>query len=237
MSSTLSMSSGDRVALSDLQDIPMPPSSVTYQPISHYDLAERVLMIATDILHDFEFHQEQFGIARDGAQMFGVLTFRGGSDEMGLSIGLRNSLDKSLAVGLSLGSSVFVCDNLCFSGDITTFRKHTANIGDELDRLILSTLYSHRKNYLQIQGDAYSMKHQKLDDEDAFRWMGLLYGKGVITPRQLQVVKREWLEPSYEAFGERNKWSLYNAVTEGLKSAPPHKIMERHIQLHQLLAS
>ena len=67
--------------------------------------------------------------------------------------------------------------------------------------------------------------------------MGLLFGKNVLSPRQLPVVKREWLNPAYDDFKPRTMWSLYNAATEGLKTTPPGKIMEKHIQLHNILAA
>src|SRR5881397_1045647 len=41
--------------------------------------------------------------------------------------GLRNSHDKRFPIGISVGSRVFVCDNLAFIGDHVIKRKHTAN--------------------------------------------------------------------------------------------------------------
>ena len=40
-------------------------------------------------------------------------------------LGLRNSHDKRFPAGLAVGASVFVCDNLSFSGEIKIGRKHT----------------------------------------------------------------------------------------------------------------
>ena len=79
------------------------------------------------------------------------------------------------------------------------------------------------------------MKAWDLSDDDAYKLTGLLYGRGVITPRQLPVVKREWQEPSHEEFEDRNAWSYYNAVTEALKTAPPNRILEKHIALHHVM--
>jgi hypothetical protein len=79
------------------------------------------------------------------------------------------------------------------------------------------------------------MRGRYLGNDDAFRLLGLLYGNDVITPRQIPVVKKEWLSPTHEAFGERSAWSFYNACTEALKSSPPNKIMEKHISLHEIL--
>jgi len=102
--------------------------------------------------------------------------------------------------------------------------------------LTITTIYRSQHNFTRIVEDAQVMQGQHLTDNDAYRLLGLLYGQGVITPRQIPVVKKEWLTPSHEEFEDRNVWNFYQAVTEALKSAPPPKVMEKHIALHQLLA-
>jgi hypothetical protein len=47
-------------------------------------------------------------------------------------------------------------------------------------------------------------------NSEAFKMIGLLFGHGILTPRQLPVVKKEWLTPSYDDFRPRTMWS-YNA--------------------------
>jgi len=71
-----------------------------------------------------------------------------------------------------------------------------------------------------------------IDNTEAFKMIGLMFGHGILTPRQLPVVKKEWLTPSYDDFRPRTMWSFYNACTEALKSCPPLVIMEKHISLH-----
>jgi hypothetical protein len=70
---------------------------------------------------------------------------------------------------------------------------------------------------------------------EAFQLMGVLFGNNVISPRQMTVLKSEWLRPRYEEFQPRNMWSFYNASTECLKSCPPISIMEKHIKLHSTI--
>ena len=178
---------------------------------------------------------EQYALAREGNQMFGVLTFKGEHSEMGLSIGFRNSYDKSMAIGIAIGAKVFVCDNLALSGEITVLRKHTGNVWASLEDVAISTLYRSQKNFQKIVEDAEFFKNEKISDTGAFQFMGLLYGRGVLTPRQLPLVKREWLKPSHEDFQPRNLWSFYNACTEAMKSAPPVLVMEKHIKLHEVM--
>ena len=46
-----------------------------------------------------------------------------------LSVGIRNSIDKTLPLGFCAGNRVFVCDNLSFSAELLVNRKHTVNGG------------------------------------------------------------------------------------------------------------
>ena len=50
-------------------------------------------------------------------------------------VGIRNSHDKRYPAGLVAGSCVFVCDNLCFSGEVRISRKHTRFAARDLRHL------------------------------------------------------------------------------------------------------
>ena len=230
-------SGGETASMEELAAIPLPKETHSYKPVSHQALASMLGAMASDLLPEFELVNTQFGLARDGQQMFGVHTFKNGSSAMGLSIGFRNSYNKSLSVGIAVGGQVFVCDNLCLQGDVTVLKKHTLNVVASLESLALSAIYKSRSAFNQIQEDAEVMKGIPLSDEDAYRTIGLIYGHGIITPRQIPVVKKEWLEPSHDNFAGSNIWSFYNAVTEALKSSPPQSIMERHLAIHKQLTN
>ena len=227
---------GDYCSLDDLRMIPLPNETRTYKPVSHYDLAVNLGEVSGGLLRGYELDKAQYGLAREGQQMFAVHTYRNGtSSSMGLSIGFRNSYDKSMSVGIAIGATVFVCDNLALTGEIAIMRKHTQNLWNDLEELTITTIYRSQHNFTRIVEDAEEMRGRYLGNDDAFRLLGLLYGNDVITPRQIPVVKKEWLNPTHEAFGERSAWSFYNACTEALKSSPPNKIMEKHISLHEIL--
>ena len=83
-------------------------------------------------------------VLEDGARYFGLLQVVNGShpEDFGLVVGLRNSHDKSFPAGLVVGASVFVCDNLSFSGEVTFERKHTANMLRDLSWMISETVSS-----------------------------------------------------------------------------------------------
>jgi len=223
---------GKNASLNDLNCVPLPKETDTYKPVSHYDLALNLGEVAGGLLNGYALSDSRFGLARDGKQMFGIHTYQNGSDEMGLSIGFRNSYDKSMSVGLAIGASVFVCDNLALHGEVLKIRKHTTNVMADLEMMIITGVLRARTNYGSVVQDAERMKEVDLVDDGAYRALGHLFGHKVLSPRQMPVALEEWRSPSHPEFEARTLWSLYNAVTEALKSSPPQSILERHIQLH-----
>ena len=79
------------------------------------------------------------------------------------------------------------------------------------------------------------MKEKDIGNDKAFQMLGLLFGKNILSPRQLPVVKDHWLKPRHVEFSPRDMWSFDNACTEALKSSPPLNVMERHIKLHDTI--
>jgi hypothetical protein len=63
--------------------------------------------------------------------MFGVWNLALGNGAMQYALGFRNSTDKTMVVGITAGTNVLVCDNLCFSGDFIAFRKHTSGLDED----------------------------------------------------------------------------------------------------------
>ena len=146
-------SGGEYCTLDDLRNIPLPEETPTYKPVSHYDLATNLAKVSATLLRDYSLEKSNYGLARDGAQLFGVHTYRNGSDSMGLSIGFRNSYDKSMSVGIAIGASVFVCDNLALTGEISISRKHSANVWQDLEELTITTIYRSQNNFNRILED------------------------------------------------------------------------------------
>ena len=224
---------GYPITKEDLFEVPLPQRTATYEPVSHQEIIELV----TDKFQnsfDMEVRQERYGVARDGRQMFGVIDFMS-EGELGPAVGVRNSYDMSMSVGIAIGATVFVCDNLALTGDISLMRKHTTNVWEDLETMVVTTVYRSQYNFNHILQDAEILSGYELTDNQAYQILGYMYGNGVLTPRQIPIVKKEWLNPEFIDFTDRNAWSFYNACTEALKTCPPRTIMEKHINLHKLM--
>jgi|TARA_R100001530_G_scaffold30529_1_gene23984 hypothetical protein len=244
---------GKAVDYLDLLTYEPPKATKSYQPVGHYDLVTMACKIANDMLKDYRFDHAKYAVAKEGNRMFGMLTYRSNdidphevpttnnskykdrdrSADLGLNIAIRNSYDKSMSVGMVMGATVFVCDNLALTGEIVIMRKHTTNVWEDLKDSMITTIYKSQTNFPKIQEDANRMKNINITDDQAYEYMGLLYGHGLLRPRQLNHAISEWKEPSYTAFQDsKNVWTLYNSITDSLKSTPPDKIMQKHLDLH-----
>ena len=93
----LSVNKGTQIfGLNELDSIPLPAPTPTYTPVSHFDLSNSIRTISQDMLSGYDLIGEQYAVAWQGQQLFAVLTFKADNSEMGLSIGFRNSYDKSI---------------------------------------------------------------------------------------------------------------------------------------------
>ena len=180
------------VELNSLKNIPLPEETRTYKPVPHYDLVMNTMNSGDIFLkpQGYELESTNFGLGRKGNHMFFTLNYGREGAQNGLTIGGRNSYDKTTSIGLAAGMHVFVCDNLMFSGDqVTYLRKHTGNVMDDMEIMLMRIMKSADNEWKSMHNISNVMQSHPLGDSAAYRWMGLLYGEGVLTPRQLPIVK------------------------------------------------
>lgn len=213
--------------------VQVPAETDSYQPVSHYHLADKLLTISQDLLRGYVLAGENYGLARQGQQLFAVLKFKRTDTDLALSVAFRNSYDRSMSLGIAIGASVFCCDNLALHGDIVVMKKHTKNVWNSLEDIAIAALYRSQHNFEKVATDAERLKGIPIDDRGAFELMGLLYGNDIISPRQLPLIREGWLRPAHEEFEARSRWSFFNCVTEALKTTPPVSIMEKHVKAYQ----
>jgi len=233
---------GAAVEFDDLARFIPPPKTQTYTPMGHQELITMVKETAVDLLpDDYSLTTEAYGVSPKsggniGDRLFGVLTYANEEiPDMGLSLGLRNSYDQSLSVGLCSGAKVFVCDNLAFVGDVKVARKHTGDLHAQMQSLITYSIQASPTHFNRIQKDRAIMEEITVTDDEAWQVFGLAYGRDIIKPRQLLRGVNAWKRPPQEEFKGRDMWSLYNAFTEALKTSSASEVMDSHIKTHELM--
>jgi len=221
---------GILVNFQELGNYTVPEQTDTYVPVSHQQLVNTVKRIGSD-----HFNQEpidgSFEVNRTGDQFFGSLSWQG-DGESNLSIGFRNSYNKSLSVGLCVGAEIVVCSNLMFAGDVVKMRKHTGNVIDDLETLVTDLVQHADGSYHEIIQDTILMQNFELSDTMVGDFLGQMFvNEQILNGSQIKKAKDEWFHS--HTFKERTLWSAYNACTEALKSAHTSHALNKHTDLHK----
>jgi len=222
---------GQRVSFQDLRTITKPEETETYVPVGHDWLALQVKAIGTSYLG--ECIDSQYSLNKNGMQMFGVHKFKNHlAKDACISLGFRNSMDKSIPVGLVGGLNVFVCDNMAFYGTEKRVRRHTKNVVQDVYKHILNICnYIRDTGWEEFLGFKEVMAETPVNDDQAWAFLGRCYDNSALADRQLKKARHEWKTPLHADWLPRNAWSLYNACTEALKSTRPSEVTGRYLEL------
>jgi len=238
MTANLMCHSGARqVTLGDLEAVPVPPATETWQPVGHAHVVDMV----TGQLDQagFAVSKMQLALSKDDARFFGTIDLTSEvCDGVGLAIGVRNSLDKSFPLGFCCGDRCFVCDNLAFGADIIVTAKHTRNgegrFADGIANAVLS-LHGYR---IGAGKRIDRFRQNELTDDRANSLILQSYRRGIVGARLLPKVCDQWEIPTHDEFRPRTMWSLLNAFSEAYKDrqgARPAEAAQETIRLQRFL--
>jgi len=208
-------SGGTLVEYDALRQLTTPAATPSHVPVEHYRLVD--LVRGTLAMYGHEIVEEHHALDHEGMRYFGLMTLKSTYTGYTDTLGLRNSHDKSLPIGIAFGSKVFVCSNLAFIGDHVIRRKHTANAKRMLPGLLMEIIepLAHQR---EAQAKTFTRyKQALLTDERADHAVLTMYRKGIINIQRVPEVLEQWEKPSFDGFEERNAWRLFNATTHALE--------------------
>lgn len=223
------------VGRQDLLLLPTPEPSDTHKPIPHAALVQAV--IETLGFRRLNVIQDQYAVSQDGMRMFGVLALDIEENGVRVSIGLRNSHDKSFALGITIGYRVFVCDNLAFHGDFQTVtRKHSKNL--VLNDVLAIAIDRMQRNFAPMLNQVNAWKGYELPDASAKLIIYRAFiEEGLEVPKHLaDDVHSHYFDPQYDEFRPRTMWSLSNAFTSAFKELDPIPRLRAAARLAPFLA-
>jgi len=237
--STLLAHCGSRIVTrEELDRIKAPEPTATWFPVDHalvIDTVSEALVAA-----GFQIERMKFAVSRtDDARLFAVADLSSVlATGVTLAVGIRNSFDRSLPLGFVAGSKVFVCDNLQFRSELIVARKHTRNGKARFQEAICQAIQSLVQFRTTETARIHRLQMTGITDLKAESVLLRSYEQGVISHRILPKVIREWRNPSFEEFSDRNAWSLLNAYTTALGSrlqTNPQEYAALTIRLQALL--
>ena len=217
--------------------VPTPSATQTWAPIPHSLLVEQVELA----LHANRLRvvNQAHSLTHDGLRYFGLMEIQNGAvhPDYGWVLGLRNSHDKRFPAGVVAGATVFVCDNLSFSGEIEIARKHTRFILRDLPLLTGQAIGRLVQRWHHQDERISAYKTKAITNAAAHDLIIRGMDAGVCSNRLIPTVLQEWRKPRHPEFEERNVWALFNSVTESLKKSSLAEVPRKTEALHGLLDS
>jgi hypothetical protein len=224
-----------KIGRQELQQIPVPEATLTHKPVPHHVIVET--LAETLSFRHIGVVSEEYAVSFDGMKMFGVLDLETQMEGCRFSIGIRNSHDKSLRLGLTVGIRVFVCSNMAFSGEFTpVLAKHSKSfnliftLAVGVDRI--------QRNFEPMQRQVERWRRTQITDDRAKLLLYSAFVDGKLeAPRSLlPEVHRHYFEPQYPEFSARTVWSLSNAFTSAFKKLDPIPQFKATAKLGSFLA-
>ena len=225
--------------LEDIDAIPLPMQTKTYFPVGHKEFSDKIESVFARIGRTVE--DRGYFLKNGGNAMLGMLKMRPKTEmeaEAPLTIMMRNSYDKSHAAGLASGPSVSYCLNMCIAGeDITYLRKHTRFVWRDLDIMIDAAAATAEDRYQSRIDEIERLKLLPIQDLNGAEILGSLQFQNILSMRMFSEAMKQWKEPKFKAFEPRNAWSLYNAVTWGIKKGSPVHIAKKNPEAHSFFSA
>jgi Domain of unknown function (DUF932) len=224
------------VEIDRVSAVQTPAPTASYQPVPHDLLIRQVetTLEATNLRIGTTAHS----LTCNGMRYFGLMEVhnrQADSSDYCLVLGLRNSHDKTFPAGIVAGASVFVCDNLSFSGEVKFARKHTRFINRDLPQLVERAVGRLMDKWHDQDQRIAAYRESKIDDRRAHDLIIRATDVGVCSNRLIPTVLREWRKPRHPQFESRSVWSLFNAFTEALKERSLAELPRQTEALHCLL--
>lgn len=229
-----------QVALQRALQAPIPARTISYSPIAHATFLDTLRLKLNE--GGYNVAGQRMYVNGAGTKLVGFYDVERIGETVPddfafrMSIGFKNSYDKSMTAALVVGATVIICGNGMISGDLISFRrKHTGTAPEELQQKMQEAILSMNSSFLRLISDAEIMKNYELTRKQKAEILGVMYfEKEIVTPTQLSIVKKE-LNTSPN-FSGNTLWDLYNNVTESLKRSYPLRFVEDHIRLHDFMS-
>ena len=220
-----------RVSKEELAEVLTPIPTATYKPVPHIEMAELIGCEAR--YRGYEIVREEYGLNRNGSKMFGTFRFHPeGNPEYSRALGFRNSHDKSMAVGLTVGLSIMVCSNMCFGGETVIHRKHTSGI--VIEDLVTEAFDDLDHQFIRLERNVEGLKVTSVTVSQAKLITVRAAEIGAINSSDIIPVLKEFVNPRHEEFSYPTKWSLYNSFTELAKKYTPPRADQAYRRLGKL---
>jgi hypothetical protein len=222
-----------KVSRGELLGLPIPEETDTFKPISHYFLVQAIEEALA--FRHISITREEFAVTPDGMKFFAVLQVNAQYEGVNFAIGLRNSNDKSMRLGIVAGYKVMVCDNLSFAGEYKPMlAKHSKHL--DLVESVSIAVDRLQRGWKPIREMIDFKRNHQLSDSKAREMLYQLFTDGKLPMSLFRTTHNEFfVNPSYDEFKPKTLWSLENAVTCAIKKLQPISQYENTARLGKFI--
>ena len=119
-----------------------------------------------------------------------------------------------MALGITAGTRVFVCENLAFSGDFVEMRKHTKGLSyDELEFIAYRAMKKMVANLIKFQAWHEDLKNFQLSEWDAKILLVEIMTNNIIPPSKFGRFSELYFGGVYDP----TLWGFHETVTDVLR--------------------
>ncbi len=215
------------VTLTEMKQILAPEGTDTWRPVRHIEVVNAIHEATAS--RGLSIAKEEYSVSSDDARLYGVIKLqedRSGS-EWSRCIGIRTGNDKVVALGITIGVSVFVCDNGAFAGEKIYRRRHTAAF--DLESVMSNAFSGIEDRFGAFEFRLLALKNESISRDEAASIAVRVAEEGGIRAADILEVLAEFRSPRHEEFQDPTRWSLLNAFTEIAKKykAPRYRECQR----------
>lgn len=218
-----------RVTEAEVMSVPVVPFTKSFHPVHHRDFIDSVREGIKAI--GLEIVKAEYVLAAGGNRMFGVFDLSHRSSELCWSIGIRNSMNKSMSLGITAGTRVFVCENLCFSGEFLALKRHTSG----LDTDMLAFLAYKAMKTMVPRLQAFERWHQCLKNyvlpENDMRVLLV----EIMEQNVIPVTKFHEFNGLYSKVYDDSLWGFHESVTDILRDSNLMCLPQKNLLLNRIM--
>jgi len=218
------------VSEEEVFSVPAVPYTRTFHPVHHKELisvlSDSIAAVGLDVV------KKEYVLAAEGRRMFSVWDLNQGSSELCWSIGIRNSMDRSMSLGITAGTKVFVCQNLCFSGEYISMRRHTSGLTiDELAFLAFRAVRSLIPQLKQFQRWHESLRNFPLSNIEMNVLLVEILSESVIPASKFH----KFCDLYANVYKCEDLWSFHESATDVLKGSNVLTLPKKNLLLNGVI--
>ena len=221
-----------------LREAQVPIATASYMPVRNTNLVKYLGGKLQNA--GYEIDKTTFSHDREGNKMVGTMRLKSGNNDFGMTLGFRNSYDKSMSLGVGVGAEVFVCSNGMFIADVTQLRKHTVNLAKDLHVIVDQQLTYVGEMFDKYAEDVEVLRSKEITQSTMNEIVGGMFmEQKLITGAQMSIIRKEVsVSENFQMLGSGGSmslWNLYQNTTESLKKSHVTRYFSDHAKVRELL--